>query len=109
MNVSDVLDRVGPYGGIQGFLRKHNPCDTTPYGITTEAMDNYVKSLGQWLVQCNLCNPNLVSSEILFSPNKLFGPKVFYHLLHIKLPCVFRIVYIPNSEHKIKFIEYIIA
>ena len=60
-------------------------------------------------VQCNLYIPNLVYSEILFNPNKLFGPKVFYHLLHTKLPCVFQILYIPNSEHKIQSLEYIIA
>ena len=61
------------------------------------------------VVQCNLSIPNLVYSEILFNPNKLFGPKVFHHLLHTKLPCVFRILYIPNSEHKIQSLEYIIA
>ena len=60
-------------------------------------------------VQCNLSIPNLAYSEILFNLNKLFGPKVFYHLLHIKLPCVFQILYIPNSEHKIQSLEYIIA
>ena len=60
-------------------------------------------------LQCNLSIPNLVYSEILFNPNKLFGPKVFYHLLHTKLPCVFRILYTPNSEHKIQSLEYIIA
>ena len=60
-------------------------------------------------LQCNLFIPNLVYSEILFNPNKLFGPKVFYHLLHTKLPCVFRILYIPNSEHKIQSLEFIIA
>ena len=55
----------------------------------------------RWIeVQCNLSIPNLVYSEILFNPNILFGPKVFYHLLHTKLPCVFRILYIPNSELK---------
>ena len=61
------------------------------------------------LLQCNLSIPNLVYSEILFNPNKLFCPKVFYHLRHIKLPWVFRILYIPNSEHKIKSLEFIIA
>ena len=61
------------------------------------------------VIQCNLSIPNLVYSEILFNPNKLFGPKVFYHLLHTKVPCVFRILYIPNSEHKIQSLEYIIA
>ena len=60
-------------------------------------------------LQCNLSIPNLVYSEILFNPTKLFGPKIFYHLLHTKLPCVFRILYIPNSEHKIQSLEYIIA
>ena len=60
-------------------------------------------------IQCNLSIPNLAYSEILFNPNKLFGPKVFYYLLHIKLPSVFRILYIPNSEHKIQSLEYIVA
>ena len=40
-------------------------------------------------IQCNLSIPNLAYTEILFNPNKVFGPKVFYHLLHMKLPCVF--------------------
>ena len=65
-------------------------------------------SVDFYAVQCNLSIPNLAYSEILLNPNKLFGPKVFYHLLHIKLPCVFRILYIPNSEHKIQSLEYII-
>ena len=60
-------------------------------------------------IQCNLSIPNLVYSEILFNPNKLFGPNIFYYLLHIKSPYVFWILYIPNSEHKIKSLEYIIA
>ena len=60
-------------------------------------------------VQYNLSIPNLVYSEILFNPNKLFGPKVFYHFIHIKFPSVFPILYIPNSEHKIKSHEYWIA
>ena len=60
-------------------------------------------------IQCNLSIPNLAYSEILFNLNKLFGPKVFYHLLHAKLHCVFRILYIPNSEHKIKSLKYKIA
>ena len=59
----------------------------------------------QWIshfldVQCNLSIPNLAYSEILLNLNKLFGPKVFYHLLHIKLPCVFRILCIPNPNIK---------
>ena len=61
------------------------------------------------IIQCNLSIPNPVYSEILFNPKKLFGPKVFYHLLHTKLPCVFWILYIPNSEHKIQSLEYTIA
>ena len=35
--------------------------------------------------------------------------RYFYHLLHTKLPYVFRILYILNSEHKIQSLEYIIA
>ena len=34
----------------------------------------------EFYVQCNLSIPNLAYSEILLNPNKLFGPKVFYHL-----------------------------
>ena len=62
-------------------------------------------------IHCNLSIPNLVYmySEILFNHNKLLGQKVVYHLLHIKLPWVFRILYIPNSEHRIKSLVYIIA
>ena len=50
-------------------------------------------------VQCNLSIPNLAYSEIFFNPNKLFGLKVFYHLLHIKLTlCILNHV---HSEFRI--------
>ena len=52
------------------------------------------------IVQYNLSIPNLVYSEILFNTNKWFGPNAIYYILHIKLPCVFRILCILNSEHK---------
>ena len=61
--------------------------------------------------QYNLSIPNLVynNSEILFNPNKWFGPNAIYYIFQIKLPCVFRFLYILNSEHKIESLEYIIA
>ena len=48
-------------------------------------------------------------SKIRFNMNKWFGPNAIYSIFHIELPCVFRILCIPNSEHKIESLEYIIA
>ena len=61
------------------------------------------------LIQYNLSIPNLVYSEIRFNPNKWFDPNEIYYIFHIKLPCVFRILCIPNFEHKIESLEYIIV
>ena len=47
---------------------------------------NIYKKLGalKMNVQCNLYVPNIYS-KILFNPNKLFGPKVFYHFVTYKI------------------------
>ena len=43
--VSTILSNE--YRTIKEYLRKHNPSDTDKYGITSEAMDNYVRSIGK--------------------------------------------------------------
>ncbi|XP_037955431.1 phosphatidylinositol 3-kinase catalytic subunit type 3 [Teleopsis dalmanni] len=45
--VADVLAREG---SIHNFFRKHNPCETGPYGITSETMDTYIKSCAGYCV-----------------------------------------------------------
>ena len=60
-------------------------------------------------IQYNLSILNLVYSEIRFNSNKWFGPNAIYYIFHMKLPCIFRILCIPNSEHKIESLDYIIA
>ena len=52
-------------------------------------------------IQYNLSIPNLVYSEICFNLNKCFGLNAIYYIFHMKLHCVFRILCISNSEHKI--------
>lgn len=42
--VSTILSNE--YRTIKEYLRKHNPSETDKYGITSEAMDNYVRSIG---------------------------------------------------------------
>ncbi|XP_061389541.1 phosphatidylinositol 3-kinase catalytic subunit type 3 [Musca vetustissima] len=45
--VADVLAREG---SILNFFRKHNPCDSAPYGILPETMDTYIKSCAGYCV-----------------------------------------------------------
>lgn len=45
--VADVLAREG---SIHNFFRKHNPCETGPYGILPETMDTYIKSCAGYCV-----------------------------------------------------------
>ena len=77
-------------------------CDLDLGDMTFGQGHNTSLGHGQLLceIQCNLSIPNLIYSEILFNPNKLFAPNVFKYLLHIKIPCVFGILYIPKSEQK---------
>lgn len=44
--VSTILAN-GEYRTIKEYLRKNNPSETDKYGITAEAMDNYVRSCGK--------------------------------------------------------------
>ncbi|XP_037812204.1 phosphatidylinositol 3-kinase catalytic subunit type 3 [Lucilia sericata] len=45
--VADVLAREG---SIHNFFRKHNPCESGPYGILPETMDTYIKSCAGYCV-----------------------------------------------------------
>ena len=45
--VSSILDPKGDYKTIREYLRKHNPSEHDKYGITNEAMENYVRSSGK--------------------------------------------------------------
>ncbi|CAG0883100.1 unnamed protein product [Darwinula stevensoni] len=37
-------------GSIQGYLRRHNPSDSGPYGISADVLDNYVRSCAGYCV-----------------------------------------------------------
>ncbi|XP_055837227.1 phosphatidylinositol 3-kinase catalytic subunit type 3 [Episyrphus balteatus] len=45
-----VADVLAKEGSIHNFFRKHNPCETAPYGITPETMDTYIKSCAGYCV-----------------------------------------------------------
>ena len=47
---SAIADILTKEGSIQNFFRKHNPCETGPYGIQPEVMDTYVKSCAGYCV-----------------------------------------------------------
>ena len=42
--VAEVLDKDG---SIQNYFKKQAPADGSPYGISPEVMDNYIKSCGE--------------------------------------------------------------
>ena len=49
--IADILKEppVGD-GSILNFFRKHNPCESGPYGVTGECMDTWVKSCAGYCV-----------------------------------------------------------
>ncbi|CAB4064898.1 PIK3C3 [Lepeophtheirus salmonis] len=50
VNSYAIADILATDGSIQNFLRKYNPSETGPYGISAEAMDTYVKSCAGYCV-----------------------------------------------------------
>ncbi len=44
--ISNILAN-GEFRTIKEYLRKNNPSETDKYGISAEAMDNYVRSSGK--------------------------------------------------------------
>ncbi len=47
---SAIAEILNKEGSIQNFFRKHNPCESGPYGIQPEVMDTYVKSCAGYCV-----------------------------------------------------------
>ena len=47
---SAIAEILNKEGSIQNFFRKHNPCESAPYGIQPEVMDTYVKSCAGYCV-----------------------------------------------------------
>ncbi|XP_059062059.1 phosphatidylinositol 3-kinase catalytic subunit type 3 isoform X2 [Achroia grisella] len=45
-----VADALTTEGSIQNFFRKHNPCESAPYGIKPETMDTYIRSCAGYCV-----------------------------------------------------------
>ncbi|XP_055390617.1 phosphatidylinositol 3-kinase catalytic subunit type 3 [Condylostylus longicornis] len=45
-----VADVLAKEGSIHNYFRKHNPCETGPYGISSEIMDTYIKSCAGYCV-----------------------------------------------------------
>ena len=41
-------------GTIRNFLKKHNPAENMPNGISPEVMDNYVKSCGEFYIKSSV-------------------------------------------------------
>ena len=50
VSASGIADILSAEGSILNFFRKHNPCETGPYGVTAECMDTYVKSCAGYCV-----------------------------------------------------------
>ena len=49
VGIADIL-KNRTYGSILNFFRNYNPCETGPYGVTADCMDNYVKSCAGYCV-----------------------------------------------------------
>lgn len=45
-----VAEVLATEGSIHNFFRKHNPCESGPYGITPEIMDTYIRSCAGYCV-----------------------------------------------------------
>merc|ERR1719318_2425713 len=50
VNAAGIADVLSGEGSILNFFRKHNPCETGPYGVSAECMDTYVKSCAGYCV-----------------------------------------------------------
>jgi len=50
VNAAGIADVLSAEGSILNFFRKYNPCESGPYGVTTECMDTYVKSCAGYCV-----------------------------------------------------------
>jgi len=50
VNAAGIADILSGEGSILNFFRKHNPCETGPYGVSADCMDTYVKSCAGYCV-----------------------------------------------------------
>lgn len=69
--VAEVLAREG---NILNFFKRHNPCDSGPYGISSEVMDTYIKSCAGYCVITYLLGvgDRHLDNLLLTSNGKLF-------------------------------------
>lgn len=67
--VADVLAREG---SIHNFFRKHNPCESGPYGIIPETMDTYIKSCAGYCVITYLLGKQLKKVKIKMQYQNIF-------------------------------------
>ena len=90
MESSAIADVLNKEGSIQNYFRKHNPCETGPYGIQPEVMDTYVKSCAGYCVityllgvgDRHLDNLMLTQSGKLFHIGKYNSKLFFYNFSH---------------------------
>lgn len=50
VNASAIADILSSEGSILNFFRKHNPCESGPYGVSSDCMETYVKSCAGYCV-----------------------------------------------------------
>lgn len=50
INSVTVAEVLATEGNIHNFFRKHNPCETGPFGIVPEVMDTYIRSCAGYCV-----------------------------------------------------------
>ncbi|XP_030557821.1 phosphatidylinositol 3-kinase catalytic subunit type 3 [Drosophila novamexicana] len=69
--VAEVLAREG---NILNFFKRHNPCESGPYGISAEVMDTYIKSCAGYCVITYLLGvgDRHLDNLLLTSTGKLF-------------------------------------
>ncbi|XP_002005497.2 phosphatidylinositol 3-kinase catalytic subunit type 3 [Drosophila mojavensis] len=69
--VAEVLAREG---NILNFFKRHNPCDSGPFGISSEVMDTYIKSCAGYCVITYLLGvgDRHLDNLLLTSNGKLF-------------------------------------
>ena len=106
--IADVLNKEG---SIQNFFRKHNPCESGPYGIQPEVMDTYVKSCAGYCVITYLLGvgDRHLDNLLLTQNGKLFhiGKYICTFLLHkigICVCVVYRIFF--KKRRLISYLEF---
>lgn len=63
-----VAEVLAAEGSIQNFFKKHHPCKTGPYGISSDIMDTYIRSCAGYCVITYLLGE---SNKIPFKKSKI--------------------------------------